>query len=586
MADRREREKLFLEWLEKFAENRGKSSTFYRCRASLRAAVDKLGRRPERCRDNIVVRSLEWVQCKVPENTNERQFFQQLRNFPMSEGRRSTTNVFPLLASVGLIEMLRGLIKKDGDFGMCCFELRSRVLGSKIVRLSQKRIEETIALNPHIASDAETAPLGYLGQTEDYAVDLRNFLCGLSLLRSMISIFGDDMRRCGLLPTDGVYLTLTREQLPEYNTEMQMGPFRGTTAAARDRMARHIDVLLGVDQTSPTSPADTACEKQLKTLACDFFPIFTTGLSPTALAELRSNRGVGAYRSALETLLNETALVESAPIVLCKWKAFEELAAVMKRRPLLPNFLHLANWPLFLAHCIAHRHYDVVRAHYPYAATVAHWNIEWPAQLAGLQRVAELEGDEASRAALSQWCSKSDVNAVLFELLQKPLAAHTLRLLDEPLDANWYDPGSGQTLLHASCQNVDVRLVTKLLSVLTVAHFRWRGHNGRSPFHAAAACGNEPVLLWLLEQHRAGVYNVAPGWHAGMQRGPLWSALEAGVSPTAIERMARCHSQGFLKELKASLPSHLQSYIRALERQPTKCKANKTTRPKKRLRLS
>ena len=586
-----ERDKQTLVWLRQFAEHKGKSRTFQRCRGAIRLAIEQLSQTSASHRNNVVASSLDWLQRRIPASDNERKYFQRLpATFAMCDGRRvQPQGVFELLGSKALIELLRALVNTDAGMTLCCFELRVRIVGSKWVRLSEKDIDDVMLRQPHIAIEAARCGPAFLGLDEDYFVDLRNLICGLNLIRGMICDNRDEMQRCGLVSLRGRYNTLVREPLCDNTIEIELGPFQPITTAAKTRMATNVATLLGKDSARSPAPEDASeWEKRLAMLALDFFPVVGSKLSAAAVHTLQKCHE-GQCDVLASALSAEAARIECAPIVLCKWEAYATLADVMERRPLLANFLHLPNWKHFLAHCIKHRRYAVVRAHYPHAAHIAAWGVTWSSQLAAMLRVSVLQKDESSIKALRQWKSKPCGSATVFELLQFPtLATHARRAIEElPIDAKWSDPRTGQNLLHAACRSGDVSLLASLAKKITF-HFRWRDHDGLSPFNAAAKLGTETTLSWLLQQQQAAVYNVAPCWSSGARNSPLQNAMRAGVAPATIAKLAACYSREYLKETRAGLPKNLIKYSEVLRRrcaQP-KRKIACAPRAKKRLRLS
>jgi len=576
-------------WLQQFAENRGRSSSFLRCRRSMQSAADQLRRSAPPRRNNVVSRSLQWVQSRVADSENEQKYFNRLSlNFRMSEGYRvQPCCVFELLGSDALIELLRALTNSNGNVMLCCFELRSRFVGAKCVRLSEKSVDDIIKQHPRIAADAERYGMSYLGVSEKNFVDLRNFLCGLGLIRSMIAEFGEDMRRCGLLSVEGKYRIVTREPLPENAKKMKLGPFRAISTKGASRMRNNLKFLLCADGNPQRPLFDSSeCEKQLATFALDAFPIL--GVVASKDIAHRLLEPALEYKEALRTLAKQLACVESAPIVLCKWEAYAELAAVMENRTLLPNFLHLPNWRHFLAHCIKNRHYSLVRAHCDYASQIASWNISFAAQLAGILRVAELQNDCKYVESLLLLKSEDNANATVFELMQhKTLNKHAVCAIEASgLDSEWCDPSTGQTLLHAACANGDVALLKSLAAGMRELHFRWRGHDGLSPFHVAASCGNKEIMLFLLQQHESTMHDVAPCWHAGLSLSPLQTAMRANVDCATIGKVAEHYSREYLRNLRETLHEDGQQYKSVLNRRqprsvPSKRKHNAATVPRR-----
>jgi len=576
-----ERELQILEWLRRYSANKGKMKTFLRCKPYLQFAAEKLAGRETMHRRNVVSKSLDWIQSFQPVHENDIQFFDKLpKAFTQGAGIRTQfLGVFELMASTAFIELARGMICSGESYTLCCYELRPRLSNSKITHLNERGRDAAIQRDPNILAMASERGIGYLATEEEYFVDLRQFIGGLNLLRSMFTDMRENMQRCGLLVKDGQYAPITTDVLPMQSHGIRFGPFHVLTTAEKRRMSVYVDKLSGLEAITQFTPEDaTDFEKTLAVFAQDLFPV----MGQCKLDLLPYRKAYQHRASLLAVLAKEASAIESAPVALCQWGAFEALACLLRHRGhILPNFIHLSRWREFLTHCIAYRHWDIIRMHYPFSKTIASWHFEWPAQLRGLIAVLKLKKIDCT--ALS-WSSKTDANVTLFELLQGSFKDEALRALAaQEFDPTWCDPRSGKSLLHAACEKGDCEVLGALLKNMKTLHFRWRGHDGLSPFHSAVASGSEEVVCYLLQQQRVGERDVAVCWKGGAGT-PLQTAAMRGLSFGTVEQIASFYSRDALKDVREKISSDLLlKYKVALYK---KNKRRQAERKAKRVKLS
>jgi len=571
-----------LEWLRQYADNKGKQSTFLRCKPYIQFAAEKLSGYETMHRRNVVSESLDWIQSFEPVHENDIKYFKKLPvEFSMKNGiRTQPQGVFELLASKAFIELVRGMIRNGDNITLCCYELRPYVSSSKIMHLSEKQRDDVIHSNPNIVAMAKDRGIGYLAALEEHFIDLRLFICGLNLVRSMVVEMREDMQRCGLLRKDGIYAPITADSLPKQSHKIQTGPFKTLKNAEKRRMVSYIDSMS--DSKPVQTPEDaTKFEKTLAAFTQDFFPLFGRGTNIQNLCPFRQ-----AYKHrghVLYLLGKEASSIPSAPIALCQWGAFEALACVMRHRTMLPNFLHLSRWKEFLAYCIEHRYWAIVLTHRPYFKVVCNWNMVWPVQLHARLETLELEKFDCRGL---RWRCRKDPNALLFELLQTEFLEETKKALSKnSFDSKWSDPKTGKTLLHAVCEKGDITILRMFVDKVKPLHFHWRGHDGLTPLHAAATLGNETVVCYLLQQQRVEKCSVAVCC-SGELCSPLYTAINNGLSLGTVKQIASFYSRNSLKDIREKLPRET-----LLKYRPSLCKKQKRQaanikKKAKRLKLS